>query len=74
MRNVMAVGDIWRKDTTMLHPDNVVKHWLITDVKLHDTDANIWRVDYICLESGRTDYSPLHTIDMTGNPYWKKVA
>ena len=72
MRTVMEVGDIWLKDTRDLALDNFVFHWLITDIELVDTDK--WLVKYICLEKGRADYMHLYTIDMTGNPYWKKVA
>ena len=69
----MQIGDIWRKDTRELHKDNRVQHWLITDIE-YNASAGVWRVDYLCLESGRTDYTSLYIIDLTGNPYWKKVA
>lgn len=74
MPTIMEVGDIWRKDTRELHEGNRVQHWLITNIATYETETNVWRVEYLCLENGRIDYSPLHTIDMTGNPYWKRVA
>lgn len=74
MPTVMEVGDIWRKDTTSLYEGNRVQHWLITNVWKHDVYEARWAVDFLHLETGRQECVVIYTIDLTGNPYWKKVA
>jgi hypothetical protein len=74
MPTVMEVGDIWRKDTRELYEGNRVQHWLIVDLWKHPVEENRWTVDFLYLETGRCECVVLYTIDMTGNPYWKRVA
>lgn len=68
----MQAGDIWRKDTTTLHPTNTVQHWLILDIEMDFGDRVI--VKYLHLENGIATDSRMKVVDLQGNPYYKKVA
>lgn len=70
--SMMSVGDIWRKDTREIYEGNRVQHWLITNI--YPVEDARWSVDFLYLETGRCECVVLHTINMTGNPYWKRVA
>ena len=74
----MQVGDIWRVDLSAVN-GSPAEHWLLTDVHKENnfnfSSANIiYQVGYIQLESGRHAGRILYNINMTGSPYFKKVA
>jgi hypothetical protein len=74
----LQIGDIWRVDLSAVN-GNPAEHWLLTDVHRENnfnfSSANeIYQVGYIQLESGRAVGRILYTIDMSGSPYFKKVA
>jgi len=74
MPTFMETGDIWRKDTTSIHSANEVRHWLIIEVKERTDGFMGYMVRHLCLETSRVDDILVNTMDLTGNPYWKKVA
>ena len=68
----MQVGDIWRKDTSLLHRDNTVQHWLILDIQSEYAGRIL--VKFLYLEKALTNDVVMSFVDLTGNPYYKKVA
>lgn len=68
----MQAGDIWRKDTTAIHPTNVVQHWLILDIKNEYIGRVI--IKYMVMETGYVTDTLMTLVDLKGSPYYKKVA
>ena len=67
----LQVGDIWKR----VYVNNEAgKHWLILKVWDSNTGANSMYVEYLCLETGEQDTHYMQVTDLTGSPYYKKVA
>lgn len=67
----LEVGDIWKRIYVNSPKE---KHWLILKVSGSETSYNSVYVQYLCLETGEQGIHYMRLIDLTGNPYFKKVG